>query len=232
MLRLVLSCLFLCLASPALADSIRVGTTGDYQPVTWWNTETDRFEGQDIDLVKAFAHAKGHELIFVRTSWPTLMDDLTAGNFTVAVGGISHTDARARVALVSNTIRTDGKVALVRCGEEARFDSMKKINQPHVRVVENPGGTNEKFARKHITIAGLRVVDDNHAPFTALLEGAADVMFTDGIEALYKQSVGAGLCAVNPAAPYTKISKVFLFSKDRPHLRDSFNEWLENHAGG
>ena len=224
----MLRCLafILLLSSTAMADTIRVGTTGDYQPVTWWNTETEKFEGTDIDLAKAFARAHGHELIFVRTSWPSLMDALASGKFTMAVGGISYTDKRAKAALTSGTVRTDGKVALVRCGEETRFDRLEKIDRDGVRVIENPGGTNEKFARATIQHASLRILEDNHAPFRALKAHEADVMFTDGAEAVYKESLKEGLCAVNPESPYTHIRKVFLFAKDATALRDELNDWL------
>lgn len=220
--------LALLLSLPVHADTIAVGTTGDYQPVSWWNDTAQEFEGIDIDLIKAFAAENGHTVAFVRTSWPTLMSDLQTGKFTIAVGGISHTPERARAALTSATIHLDGKVALVRCGEEHAFDSLAKIDQPAVRVVENPGGTNERFARETLKVAKLEVLQDNHAPFRALMAGEADVMFTDALEATYKEREGKGLCSVNADKPYTEIHKVFLFAKGQDALLRSFNAWLES----
>jgi cyclohexadienyl dehydratase len=220
--------LALFLSFPTAADTLSVGTTGDYQPVSWWNAETQAFEGIDIELIKAFAAEHGHTVEFVRTSWPTLMDDLQAGKFNIAVGGISHTPERAKVALTSATIHLDGKVALVRCGEEHAYASLAEIDQPDVRVVENPGGTNERFARATLKHAKLAVLEDNHAPFRALHSGEADVMFTDALEATFKQTEGKGLCAVNADTPYTKIHKVFLFAKSEGALLKSFNTWFES----
>ncbi|WP_262690926.1 transporter substrate-binding domain-containing protein [Kordiimonas aestuarii] len=230
MLKLAFCLALLSAGANAQADTLRIGTTGDYQPVTWLNEETGTFEGLDIALVEAFARDHGHEVTFVHTSWPELMTDLNANLFDVAVGGISYTDTRAQQALVSDTIRTDGKVALTRCGDEARFDNLEKINRPTVRVVENPGGTNEKFARANTPAATLTVLGDNHAPFRALLAQEADVMFTDGIEAAYKEAQGQGLCAVKPDAPYTHIRKVFLFRQDATGLHAAFNNWLRARA--
>lgn len=220
--------LTLLFSMPAAAEDIHVGTTGDYRPVSWWNEATQAFEGVDIDLIKAFADENGHTVVFVHTSWPSLMADLQAGKFTVAVGGISYTPERAQVALTSDTIHLDGKVALVRCGEEEAFDSLVKIDRPSIRVVENPGGTNEKFARETLKQAELAVLQDNHAPFHALLSRKADVMFTDALEATYKESEGKGLCGVNTDTPYTSIRKVFLFAKGQDALLQSFNTWLES----
>ena len=218
--------LLLFLSTPGFADTLRVGTTGDYQPVSWWNAETQTFEGLDIDLIKAFAAENGHTVTFVRTSWPTLMADLQAGKFTVAVGGISNTPERAKLALMSDTIHLDGKVALVRCGEQETYDSLAEIDQPTVRVVENPGGTNEKFARATLKAAQLTVLADNHEPFDHIRAGTADVMFTDALEATFKEAEGDGLCAVNADTPYTEIHKVFLFGQSEGALRDAFNTWL------
>ncbi|WP_020399804.1 transporter substrate-binding domain-containing protein [Kordiimonas gwangyangensis] len=218
--------LVLFLSLPSHADMLRVGTTGDYQPVSWWNTETQVFEGLDIELIKSFAAENGHEITFVRTTWPTMMADLQAGNFSIAVGGISSTPERAKVALMSDTIHLDGKVALVRCGEQEAYDSLEEIDAPTVRVVENPGGTNEKFARATLKTAKLTVLADNHEPFDHLKAGKADVMFTDALEATFKEAEGDGLCAVNADTPYTEIHKVFLFAQDEGALRDTFNTWL------
>ncbi len=207
------------------SGTILVGTTGDYQPVSWQDPTSGEFRGDDIDLIKAFAHDTGREVKFVQTSWPTLMEDLTAGKFMLAVGGISYTQDRATLSHTSDTIRTDGKVALVRCGEQLEYDTLRQIDRPGVRVVENPGGTNEKFARTTLKSADLKIMEDNHAPFRALQSGQADVMFTDGIEALYMERQDTGLCAVKPDKPYTVIRKVFLFRHDHEELRDAFNSW-------
>jgi len=223
--------LLFVLAVPASAEAtLTVGTTGDYRPVTWLNKETGRYEGTDIALVTAFAKAEGYSLRFIPTTWPDLMPDLTAGHFMMAVGGISKTEARAKVALMSAPLAITGKVALVRCGEESRYGSLGAIDRAPVRVVENPGGTNERFARAHIHTATLTVTQDNHAPFALLKAHKADVMFTASLEAEYRQRRKEGLCAVHPEAPYTRVEKVFLFSKDQKALRDRFNAWIEEHA--
>ena len=231
MKNLLLPCLLALLmgAQAALAETIRVGTTGDYRPVSWLNTATGNLEGEDIDLARAFGATSGLEIVFVSTTWPTLMADLGAEKFDMAVGGISYTDARAEAALVSDTVRTDGKVALVRCGEESSYRTLAQIDRPGVRVAENPGGTNESFARASLSAAQLTVMNDNHAPFAALLAGHADVMFTDGIEADYLQNTGSGLCNASKAAPFTEIRKIFLFGKNHAKLRDQFNSWLTAH---
>jgi len=214
------------MASSTDGPILRVGTTGDYPPVTFHDARTGRFSGQDIALIEAFARDQGFCLELVLTTWPTLMQDLTARKFEVAMGGISDTDRREAEALVSAPIGQTGKVALVRCGEEERYGSLEAIDTPETTVVEDRGGTNEQFALAHIEQAVPVLVPDNRTPFAHLLAGRADVMFTDSVEALYRQQTTPGLCAVRPDQPYTRVDKVFLFRKDQGELRERFDRWL------
>lgn len=60
-------------------------------------------------------------------------------------------------------------------------------------MIENKGGTNEKFAKKYIKQASLRVVESNLQVFNYLLNKQSDLMFTDEIEAKYQISKHLGL---------------------------------------
>ncbi len=227
MRRLVAILLLLLLSGPVMAaKKLLVGTTGDYKPVTWFEPSTGQYRGEDIDLIKAFAAANGYDITFVRTTWPGMMKDLHAGKFQVAVGGISRTAERAELALLSNAIALTGKVALVRCDETGKFTSLDAIDQAGTRVVENRGGTNQQFALSKIDKATIIIVPNNAKPFDYLENGKADAMFTDSIEAIYRQKQGEGLCAVSPDKPYTRVEKVFMFRTDEAGLRDAFNRWL------
>lgn len=206
--------------------TLKVGTTGDYKPVTWYDEASGTYQGTAIDLIEAFAKDRSYQIEFIKTTWPTLMEGLKDGLYQVAAGGISKTDARAKAALLSSPVAKTGKVALVRCADKERFRSLDQIDQEGVRIVENRGGTNESFAFAHIDHATLTIVPNNLLPFDYLRNGKADVMFTDSTEAVYIQHQNGGLCAVHPDKPYTHIDKVFLFRKDEDALRDEFDAWL------
>lgn len=211
----------------AMADkSLLVGTTGDYEPVTWYDEKSGHYVGQAIEVVEEFAAATGHAVTFVPTSWPGMMSDLMAGKFQMAAGGITRTKERARLALLSDPIATTGKVALVRRGEEEKYGSLEAIDRVGTRVVENRGGTNQLFALSATHKAVVILVPDNAMAFDYLEAGKADVMFTDAIEAVYHQAHDKGLRAVKPNKPYTQSDRVFLFRKDEAALRDAFNRWL------
>lgn len=206
--------------------TLRVGTTGDYKPLTWRDPETGVFSGCDIAMATAFAAAQDLAPTFVATTWADMLDDLVTGRFQMAVGGISRTADRESSALLSDTIETTGKVAVVRRGEEHRYSTLDAIDRDGVRVIENRGGTNERFGLAKIHNAEIILVPDNHLPFEFLRAGNADVMFTDLLEAQYLEEQGTGLCTANPAAPFTHVEKVFLFRKEEAELQQTFNQWL------
>jgi cyclohexadienyl dehydratase len=208
---------------------LTVGTTGDYRPLTWLDPKTGHYVGEAIDLVEAFAAAEGYEVTFVPTTWPTMMSDLQAGRFQMAAGGISDTPEREQEVLVSDPVGTTGKVALVRCGDEAKYGSLDAIDQAGTRVVENRGGTNQRFALTEMDKAVVIVVPSNAMPFEYIRDGKADVMFTDSTEATYYEQQHSGLCAVHPDQPYTHVDKVFLFRRDEKALHDAFDAWFASH---
>jgi cyclohexadienyl dehydratase len=162
------------------AGLLRIGLPADYAPFAFLTA--DGLAGSDVALTGQLAHAMGLTPVYIRTTWRGLIDDLTADRFDLAAGGISVTPARSAVAGFSHPIAQGGKTALGRCADRTRFSRDSDIDEPGVRVIENAGGTNEQFARRHLTRATLLVHPDNIGVFAELLAGRADVMYTDDVE--------------------------------------------------
>jgi chorismate mutase-like protein len=204
---------------------LRVGTTGDYPPFTYREPATGRWVGYDIDLAHSLGKWLGRPVEFVPTTWKDLAADLEAGHFDIAMGGVSVTPERARRGVFSRPYLADGKAPVVRCADAFRFAAPSSIDRAGVRAVVNPGGTNERFARAHFSKAELRVHDDNLTIFDELLEGRADVMVTDAIEARMQQHLRPGLCAVNPKRPLERSQKAYLLRRD-PAFSMEVDRWL------
>jgi cyclohexadienyl dehydratase len=201
---------------------LRVGTTGDYAP---FSVESrGELQGMDIVLATALATRLGAEPIFVRTSWAMLLEDLHRDAFDVAIGGISATPQRAAAAAMSDAYLSGGKTILARCRQTRRFDSLAAIDQPGVRVVVNPGGTNEQYARSHLHRAQLIVYPSNTRIFDELIAGRADVMITDDVEVELQTHRHAELCRAL-AGTLTHADKVLLMPRD-PMLEATVNDWL------
>nr|WP_317204906.1 gamma subclass chorismate mutase AroQ [Janthinobacterium sp.] len=198
----------------AARGSVRVATTGDYQPFSYRNALTGQFEGSDVELAGQLAEALGVRLELVATTWPTLMDDFAAGRFDIAMSGISVSLERQKRALFSLPYLRDGKTPIARCAEQARFQSLAQIDRPEVRLIVNPGGTNERYARAHAPRARLTVHTDNVTIFDEIAAGRADLMITDAVEARLQQRLHPQLCALHPEAPFDFSEKAYLLPRD------------------
>jgi chorismate mutase-like protein len=204
---------------------LRVGATGDYKPFSYLPAGGE-FIGMDVELAGELAQALGVRLQLVPTSWPALMADLDADKFDLALGGVSVTAERQRRALFSVPYLHDGKTPITRCENIARFQTLAQIDRPEVRLIVNPGGTNERFARAKAPRAQLTVYPDNVTIFGRIVSGAADLMMTDAIETRLQQRLHPQLCAVHPEAPFDMADKAILLPRD-PALKAYVDHWLQ-----
>ncbi len=182
---------------------LRVGSTGDYNPMSYLDPGTGKYRGFDVALAEDLAEALGVKIEYVPTSWPTLTQDTLDGKFDLAVCGITVTDARKEAALMSEGYLENGKTILCRTEDAGRFASLKDINRPEVRVMVNPGGLNEQFARERLGDATLIVHPLNQEIPALIAEGKADVMITEIMEAGYYTALDARLAAPLIREPFT-----------------------------
>ena len=180
---------------------IRVGTPGDYRPFAI-KTDTG-FSGHDIDLIETMAKELGVKVEYVQTSWPNLMKDLQSNQFDVAVGGITRNVNRIRMVEMLPGYAPFGKVALVRSADKAKFTTADSLNQPGVRVIKNPGGTNEAYVLANLKAAQVSTHDKNAEIPALIAEGKGDVMITETYEALHYAKADPRLHAAFIDAPLT-----------------------------
>ena len=170
------------------------------------------------------AAALGLRPVFVRSSWRSLLADLDADRFDIAVGGISVTAARQAVASFSLPVAHSGKTAIGRCADRERLGTLAAIDQPGVRVVENAGGTNEAFARDTLHQAALRIHADNRTVFDEIVADRADVMFTDDTEVALATRRHPELCRLLTEL-YAPADKAILLPRD-PAWARVVDGWL------
>lgn len=212
-----------CTASPAPAPALRVCSTGDYRPFSYRDA-AGQWSGMDIDLARDLAHRFGVSAVFVPATWATLTDHV-GHDCDLAMGGITVTPQRAKKALFSDPYLRDGKAAMVRCADASKYRSLADIDRPGVRVVVNPGGTNEEFDRSHLHRATIVEHPDNNTIFEQLLAGAADVMITDGSEIHWQAKQHPQLCAAD-AGMFTDAQKAYLLPGSATALQRRVNDWL------
>jgi cyclohexadienyl dehydratase len=202
---------------------LRVGTTGDYAPFSL--EANGSLSGSDIELAQKLAEQLHARAVFIQTSWSSMLDDLGRGAFDLSMGGVSVTPARQAQGAFSVPYSSGGKTILARCTDAGKFrGGLTSVDHPKVRVIVNPGGTNEQYVRSNVHHAQIRVYPDNRAIFDEITAGHADVMITDDVEAELQTRHHPGLCRTL-SGTLTHADKAILMPRD-PELVQAVNDWL------
>ena len=205
--------------------TIRVGMTGDYKPFDILNKKTGQFSGIDVSMARLLAKSLGVKLQIVKTTWPTLMQGLLAHKYDIAMGGITITLPRLKTAFFSTPVLRAGKIPLTLCKNKDRFATLAQIDQPDVKVIVNPGGTNAAFDKAHLHKAQIVVIKDNTKTFGEVLAGKVDLMITDNVEARLQQKLHPQLCAVHPNHPFNFAELGYMMPQD-PALKSYVDAWV------
>jgi cyclohexadienyl dehydratase len=206
-------------------DTLRIGTTLDFIPFSYSQDGKENYQGIDIELAKNLATSLGVHLLFVQTSWPTLLSDLESGTYDIGMSGITINLARQQKAYFSIPTISSGKVAITRKENANKFQSIAEINSPHVKVIFNPGGTNEIFAIKNFPKAQLILNETNLNIFQKIVDGGADIMVTDAIETLVQERIHPELQAINSDKPFNFFEMGYLLPKDIT-FKNYVDQWL------
>ena len=81
---------------------LKVGTTGDWNPMTLRDPATNSYKGFDIDVMNELGKDLGVTVEFVPTDWKTLVNGVVAGKYHMT-GSASISPARAKVAGFSDS---------------------------------------------------------------------------------------------------------------------------------
>ena len=206
---------------------LKVGTAGDYCPMSFRDPSTGKYEGFDSVLAEELARSLGVRLEYVPTSWPNLMRDTLDRKFDLALCGITITPERKKSALMSEGYLENGKTVLCRSEDAGKYTSLSAIDSPAVRVMENPGGLNEKFARKYLPHARLIIHPVNEEIPGLVASGKADVMITEIMEAAYYCAQDKRLAAPLLDRPFTQGQLGVLLPPGSEALRDHVNDFLK-----
>jgi cyclohexadienyl dehydratase len=207
------------------SKTLRVCSPGDYRPFSFHN-EDGSFEGLDVDLMASLAQALGAKTQFVKTSWSNLMADFTSGKCDIGAGGISVSLERQKRAFFSAPYMVNGKTPITLCTNVQRFQTIEDINKPDVRVIHNPGGSNETFAKTHLSQAQITLHENNIGIFNEVAEGRADVFVTEAAEAKVQSKRDPRLCAVNPDKPLQYAEMGYLLPNGDTRFKLFVDQWL------
>ncbi|AFK61375.1 cyclohexadienyl dehydratase [Advenella kashmirensis WT001] len=120
----------------------------------------------------------------------------------------------------------NGKTPIVRCEDKDKYQSIDALNRPEVRIVANPGGSNEKFARTMLPKASLTMHKDNLTIFDEVANGKADAFVTEAAEARVQSKLNPKLCAVNPDQPLQYAEMGYLIPDNDIRFKLYVDQWM------
>jgi len=139
-----------CAAVPAYAQNtlqdilsggvLKVGTTGDWNPMTMKDPATNTYTGYDIEVMTELAKDLDVKVEFVPTDWKTLVNGVVSGKYHMT-GSASISPARAKVAGYSDSYFSLATVPLTLSKNASKFTDWADLDKPDVTVAATLGTT-------------------------------------------------------------------------------------------
>jgi len=161
--------------------TIRVGTTGDFNPMSIRDPATNSYRGFDIEAMEMLAKDMGVKIEWVPAEWATIVAGITSNRFEI-FSGASLSIARAKTVAFSDPYTEAGTVPLVRKADAGKFKSWADLNQPGVVVAVLMGTVFEEQARAHFPKATVRSIEKPATGFQEVLAGRAQATITSNVE--------------------------------------------------
>ncbi|NCO22858.1 MAG: transporter substrate-binding domain-containing protein [Rhodobacterales bacterium] len=210
---------------------LKVGTTGDWVPMTQRDPATNSYKGFDIDVMTELAKDLGVTVEFVPTDWKTLVNGVVAGKYHMT-GSASISPTRAKVAGFSDSYLSADMFPFTMPANADKFDGYDSINQPGVTVSTELGTTFEGFIRTWFPNAEIKVVEAPARGFQEVLAGRADVFVTSNIEGA-DLAERFGVVRVKNAEPRAPSPIAMLLPQADQVWINYVNNWIKvKEAGG
>ena len=162
---------------------LKVGTTGDFNPMSFKDPETKEYRGHQIDAAKQLAADMGVEIEFVPTDWKTLINGIVADKYDIVMTGTSMTVGRAKAAGYTIPWGRTGYLPLARKGKADRFKTWEDLNSADVTIGYNLGTSFADFVKNKLPMAKRKEVESPARDWQELLAGRVDVTISSTLEA-------------------------------------------------
>ena len=206
---------------------LRVGTTMDTPVFSMRDPATGKLQGFDMDALETLGPALGVKIEYVRMTFGTMLDDLAADKFDIAMSGMGRTLERARVATFSKPYLRYGKLLLIRSADAGRFKSLADLDRPGIKIAYNKGGLNDRFANTMFKLATPTGFESNELATADLLAGKVDAQVSDSTAALYTARQDPRLAAMAPDNVFNPVYVAILLQRDDQTLLNYINIWID-----
>ena len=121
---------------------LRVGTTGDWDPMSMKDPATNKYKGFDIDVMNELAKDLGVKVKFVPAEWKTIVAGITADRYDISTS-VTKTPKRAEVAGFTATYYKYGTVPLV-LKKNLKISNLGLLNNKDVKIATTLGTSQEE----------------------------------------------------------------------------------------
>lgn len=234
---IIFTVLALLLANSAIAQSdsrlhkilqsgeLRVGTTGDWNPMTVRDPGTNSYKGFDIDVVTELAKDLGVKLKFVATEWKTLINGIVADKYDISTSA-SVTPQRIRTVGFTKSYYQISTVPLTLKKNLWQFKDWEDINQPSVTVAVTLGTSQEQQVKKFFPSASIRSIEAPARDFHEVLAGRAQISVTSNLEAAMLIQAHSQLAIVPVSESRTPADLAFIVKQGDQVWLNFLDHWI------
>ena len=205
---------------------LRVGTTGDWDPMSVKDPATNSYKGFDIDVMNELAKDMGVKVKFVPTDWKTIVSGITADRYDISTS-VTKTPKRAEVAGFTETYYKYGTVPLVLKENLKKFSTWESLNNKNVTIATTLGTSQEEKAKEFFPKSKLKSVEAPARDFQEVLAGRADGNITSSTEA-NKLVITYPELAIVQDGEKNPAFLAMMVSKDDKEWNDYVSKWIND----
>jgi len=214
------------LASIQSSGRLRVGTTGDFNPMSFRDPASREYRGHQIDAAQQLARDMNVRAEFVAADWRTLINGLQADQYDIVFTGTSMSVPRAMASSFSIPWGRNAFVPLVRRRDAQKFANWDAMNQRSVTIGVNLGTTMETWVQGSLPGATLRRVESPARDWQELLGGRVDATMSSLIEAAFLTREYPDLVAIFQTTPRNPIPMAFMSPLNDAVFKNFIDSWI------
>ena len=208
------------------SSTLRVGTTGDFNPMSFKDPGSNEYQGFDIDVAKQLAADMEVEIEFVATDWKTLVNGVVADKYDLTTSA-SLSMARAKVAGYSDAYVEFGTVPMALKENVDKFDGWDSINNGDTTVAVTLGTVFEAQARDYFPDSEIVSVEAPARDYQEVLAGRAMVSITSNVEAASLLKTYPELAVIPVDKARSRRPGAFLLDQSDQVWINYVNHWVD-----